>query len=85
MKLFTYNEKNTRQKIYFYVDYKGTKLKSFSISCHGVSLYNSLDIEIRALKCIDMLKVKFKNIFSVVIQPYNALLSIVTDTECHKS
>ena len=60
MKLCTYNKRNTRQKMNFYVNYKRTKLKTFSISCHGVSLWNSLNIEIRSSKSINMFKKRMK-------------------------
>ena len=59
-RLFSLNNSNTRQKMNFYVIYKRTKLKSFSISCYGVLLWNNLDIDIRSSKSVIIFKRKMK-------------------------
>ena len=57
------NKSNTRQSKQFYVQYKRTKLKSFSISCTGVSLRNNLDIAIRESKTIIVFKKSLKRVY----------------------
>ena len=51
---------NTRQKMNFYVKPKRTRLKSFCISCYGVSLWNSLNISIRSSRTPILFKKNFK-------------------------
>ena len=46
-KRFILNRSKTRQNKQVYVQFKRTKLKSFSLSCTGVFLWNKLDIAIR--------------------------------------
>ena len=62
-KRFAVNKSNTRQSKQFYVQYKRTKLKSFSISCTGVSLWNNLDIAIRESKTIILFKKSLKRVY----------------------
>ena len=59
---FTVNSTKTRQYMNFFVQFKRMKLKSFSISCSGVSLWNSLDISVRSCKSVILFKKAFKKI-----------------------
>ena len=62
-KHLTISNTNTRQKMNFYVKSKRTRLKSFCISCYGVSLWNGLDISIRSSSTLISLKKKNKKMF----------------------
>ena len=67
-KRFVLNKSATRQGNKFYVQYKRTKLKSFSISCCGVSLWNGLDSSLREIKIVTLSK---KHIKLVFLEAYN--------------
>ena len=62
-KRFTLNRSKTRQNKQFYVQFKRTKLKSFSISCIGVSLWNKLDITLKESKNIILFKKSLKRVY----------------------
>ena len=67
-KLFTKNTTNTRQGNKFYVQFKRTTLKSFSISRCGVTLWNSLHNTLTELKSVILFKKCFKR---VLVKAYN--------------
>ena len=54
---------NTKQKLNFYDKSKRTRLKSFCISCYGMSLWNSLDTSIRSAKTPILFKKSLKKMF----------------------
>ena len=62
LRCFTVNSTKTRQYMNFYMQFKRTKLKSFSMSCSGVSLWNSLDISVRSCKSVILFKKAFKKV-----------------------
>ena len=62
------NTTNTRQGNKFYVQFKRTTLKSFSISRCGVTLWNSLDSTLTELKSVILFKKCFKR---VLMKAYN--------------
>ena len=55
---YTLSRSNTRQYMNFYVQFKRTKLKSFCISCSGVSLWNNLGTSLKRCKSYSKKKLK---------------------------
>ena len=58
----TLSSSNTRQYMNFYVQFKRTKLKSFCISCSGVSLWNNLDASLKKCKSVILFKKELKRV-----------------------
>jgi hypothetical protein len=69
-KLFIRSNSSTRQGNKFYVQFKRTRLKSFSISCCGVKLWNDLDNILTNLKSITLFKSHLKRSF---VEAYNSV------------
>ena len=59
---FILSNSNTRQYMNFYVQFKRTKLKSFCLSCSGVTLWNNLDSSLKKCKSVILFKKEFKRV-----------------------